>query len=703
MAEFILLRCSDTTVTASTLNTWFAPQNLTFVYDVYQGFPVIRMSGAGCEAASQEVCNFLGSCEIAVRDPMTDRPVGQMAPTGATAADRLASWFESTILEFPVFFGLEDAPAAAAAAEEAPPLLPAASRGATPQEVEDEMLREAIAASLHVAVRPAPREEGADGKFDPIDVTAIADILQEDSGRVLRFLNRRYRTSSVLGVRGDGTVHMFHVSWMNASDVRLYREFLRGYVERPDSLLEEVAARYAETVRIYIDVSNINGALDADLNQPNSTYHERLIEVVEDGREAKSRFVGASVLPEDVESATNMWRERGYKSTVLPREVHGKEVAVDECIHAAIAMDISKQFVRKPRLVLLTGDGNDNGGRVSSFPEVVQQALVAGWCVEVWSSRRLCNRRWFDFATNYGTQFSLHFFDEHISYIVMRRATPVTYPYDHALMLAARGAGRVAPTIHGGARTHRSPSPSSKGVGAPKKGRAGSSSPHHRGRESQPGQVGTPGAPAVRLISPAQLEAMRRAAMEQVAPKHVHGGRGGRGSRGRSVPGVHEKKPSRDQSAQQRVSPTPPVGPQPPVTVPTQPVIFHLPEGVGKGGFSPRAPAPQAHDAATPRGHPQAPPTIFYLPQGAVDGTAGRDGHVVGARRVPPPPPTGPPPPQAQVSRPPPILFHMPHGADAAPRAPPVAPVAPPAQGAPHPAPAVAKPRPAPPTMYHLP
>ena len=51
-------------------------------------------------------------------------------------------------------------------------------------------------------------------------------------------------------------------------------------------------------------------------------------------------------------------------------------------------------------LVLLTGDGNDNAGRVS-FIETVDRALQDGWTVEVWAWRRSTNRRYVDFAREY--------------------------------------------------------------------------------------------------------------------------------------------------------------------------------------------------------------------------------------------------------------------------------------------------------------
>ena len=51
-------------------------------------------------------------------------------------------------------------------------------------------------------------------------------------------------------------------------------------------------------------------------------------------------------------------------------------------------------------LVLLTGDGNDNAGRMS-FVDAVDRALQEGWAVEVWAWRGSTSRRYIDFAREY--------------------------------------------------------------------------------------------------------------------------------------------------------------------------------------------------------------------------------------------------------------------------------------------------------------
>ena len=48
-------------------------------------------------------------------------------------------------------------------------------------------------------------------------------------------------------------------------------------------------------------------------------------------------------------------------------------------------------------LIMLTGDGNDNGGGdAPSFPKVVHEAIELGWKVEVWCWKASCSKTYKD-------------------------------------------------------------------------------------------------------------------------------------------------------------------------------------------------------------------------------------------------------------------------------------------------------------------
>jgi hypothetical protein len=55
--------------------------------------------------------------------------------------------------------------------------------------------------------------------------------------------------------------------------------------------------------------------------------------------------------------------------------------------------------------VLLTGDGNDNAGRMS-FIDAAERALQEGWLVEVWAWRGSTSRRYVDFAREYSSRLA---------------------------------------------------------------------------------------------------------------------------------------------------------------------------------------------------------------------------------------------------------------------------------------------------------
>ena len=95
------------------------------------------------------------------------------------------------------------------------------------------------------------------------------------------------------------------------------------------------------------------------------------------------------------ESRWRAYDNAGYTKHVLPRGADGCEVGVDDTLLSLVQRETDKQFtdLSDRRLVVVTGDGNDNMGRVS-FPDVVQSALRKGWSVEVWSWDKGMSAKW---------------------------------------------------------------------------------------------------------------------------------------------------------------------------------------------------------------------------------------------------------------------------------------------------------------------
>ncbi|GMH93966.1 hypothetical protein TrVE_jg7578 [Triparma verrucosa] len=62
------------------------------------------------------------------------------------------------------------------------------------------------------------------------------------------------------------------------------------------------------------------------------------------------------------------------------------------------------------RIILMTGDGNPNGGRGVSFFKAVMMALDRGWIVEIWSWKASCNKLYKNLVGT--SRFSLHYLDD---------------------------------------------------------------------------------------------------------------------------------------------------------------------------------------------------------------------------------------------------------------------------------------------------
>ena len=58
------------------------------------------------------------------------------------------------------------------------------------------------------------------------------------------------------------------------------------------------------------------------------------------------------------------------------------------------------------------GDGNNNERRGTSFPEVVEQALLRGWRVELWSWKSSLSAVYTQYSSTYPTHFSLCLLDD---------------------------------------------------------------------------------------------------------------------------------------------------------------------------------------------------------------------------------------------------------------------------------------------------
>ena len=126
----------------------------------------------------------------------------------------------------------------------------------------------------------------------------------------------------------------------------------------------------------------------------------------------------------------------------------GGEDLVDDALHAQILAELLRhdavaegwagEAAAPHKLVLVTGDGNDNKGAVS-FPECCTRALQMKWQVEVWGWRRGMSAKFNQLAAGHPGQMTVRYLDE-LALVPAGVSRPGPAPF-------GRGRGAPAPWI----------------------------------------------------------------------------------------------------------------------------------------------------------------------------------------------------------------------------------------------------------------
>ncbi|CAF1313902.1 unnamed protein product [Didymodactylos carnosus] len=151
----------------------------------------------------------------------------------------------------------------------------------------------------------------------------------------------------------------------------------------------------------------------------------KLIKVIENGRldsDIKTKIVGGST-PPPTSRVWEEWKNYGYKCILGARSWENKEVFLDDMLHAQILTLLTdhedNNSHRQPHhrhqqvLVLVTGDGNDNYKRGTSFPAILLKALKRQWHVELWSWEKALNGKFLDIQKTYPKLMKIKYFDLH--------------------------------------------------------------------------------------------------------------------------------------------------------------------------------------------------------------------------------------------------------------------------------------------------
>lgn len=150
----------------------------------------------------------------------------------------------------------------------------------------------------------------------------------------------------------------------------------------------------------------------------------KLVDTLELGKSQHSistRFVAGSVPPSN-HITWQKWRDRGYTTRTGSLSKDGKEVFVDDALHAAMLLAIMrpkamKDSLYQQTLVIATGDGNSNGSgnqdNVTSFPKIVEMALGIGMKVEQFTWKNSCSSVFREIARRHKGRYTIHFLDDY--------------------------------------------------------------------------------------------------------------------------------------------------------------------------------------------------------------------------------------------------------------------------------------------------
>jgi len=211
---------------------------------------------------------------------------------------------------------------------------------------------------------------------------------------------------------------------------------LRGFTRNGTSKKEKEQQKKDEVadgnVHIFIDLSNLicgsqtlkvnSGRQKQILRDPRIRVNiPKLVQMIEMGRDVATRCVVGSHTSKYTKEWQEEWQGLSYKTASVMRDLNGKEVGVDEFIHAQLSRVLLKDHRNTQTLVLVTGDGNDNKDN-SNFPEIIEAAMRKGWQIELWAWDCSVSHVYRKFAIFYPRQFQLQILDFHRKQITFKRS-----------------------------------------------------------------------------------------------------------------------------------------------------------------------------------------------------------------------------------------------------------------------------------------
>ena len=266
-----------------------------------------------------------------------------------------------------------------------------------------------------------------------IDITNAAKTIIGSKGLVIRYLKREYNIEATTIQQYGCTI--LQSTGRTPEETNLFASVIDEYCNDKQLLFRMLQYRQGIKIRLFIDVSNIACGLqltelEDGLHRDFSTYLNTgaLLEIARALR-TLDRVVAVGSSPEQ---NNPFWKQFGEKAEihVLSRmaleDGSTQEDGVDEVLHEEILRDVEFESPQNRVMVVMSGDGNVNGGRATNFPDVILKAIRKGWLVELWCWEHTCSKIYSDMATKFHEQFTLIFIDKHRKELVYQNTAEST-------------------------------------------------------------------------------------------------------------------------------------------------------------------------------------------------------------------------------------------------------------------------------------
>ena len=249
-----------------------------------------------------------------------------------------------------------------------------------------------------------------------IDITTQAQLIIGENNSVIKWLEREYAVSAQIRRNPADNKILLQATASTNEAIELFERTISYSIQNPLSFSDRLKERMSKKVHMFVDVSNI--LLGAQFMKTGERDHNisiavpNIVELVTGLRSAEQRVAVGSI-PSRENPFWREWEQLNFKIYVMERvgaTGHTREQGVDDVLHAQMLQTVSSNYSSPRTVVLLTGDGNSNYER-TSFPEVLERAMINGWSVELWSwslSTSNVYKRFKDFYPNRCTMLRSH-------------------------------------------------------------------------------------------------------------------------------------------------------------------------------------------------------------------------------------------------------------------------------------------------------